>query len=844
MDTKDVKDSTSPAERLLPRGPVRYAAMALVGAAFVAVLYSQVLHAPFFYDDLQNIRDNPYVRLTTLSFQAIRDAAFRNIAPTRPVSNLSFGLNYYVHGYHIFGYHIVNIVIHMLAGLFLFLFMRDTVALVKHKSMSPLVTERTDPDIVAFAAAFIWLIHPLQIQSVTYIVQRMNSMAGMFFFLSMLCYARARLAAGTRRQWALFALCGVSGLLALGSKEMTATLPFFILLYEWYFIQDLDFNWFKRRSLVVAGVVLALAVLVVVFIGKNPIEGLAAAYKYRDFTMAQRVMSEFRIVLMYLTLVFLPLPGRLTLDYDFPLSYSLLNPPTTLVSLVVIVALVGLGIAAARRDRLLSYGILWYFGNLVIESSVIGLELVYEHRTYIPMVFVVLLTVLAAHRYLKPWQARVAAFIAVAAVLSLWTWQRNLVWKDEMTLWDDCVRKAPNKVRTVNNYGLALLEAGQVDKAIVMLGRAVEMKPEPGTLNNLGNALVTQGRFREAIPYYTRALETAPDFVNARLGLGNAYDLMGSPEMAVREFQVALALNPRSDAVHTYLGRAFIKLKDYDQAVRHFREALRWNPSSFDAYASLGNVSTIEGRYGEAKGYYLQALKVNPGYADAYNNLGHVLFKERRYAEAVDAFNHALRLNPGLAKSHENLGMLYAQRGDYESAVLHLQEALRLQPGNYNVQASLQEALATKQKVEEGFARVGAALQADPENPVLLFQMAGLHRAKGDIGNAVSLYERALAIRPAFPQALQGLAVAHTAGGDYDSALDTLKRLIALNPGNPEPYYNTACVHALRGDAKEAVAWLRKAVEKGFSDWNLIETDDDLAGIRASREFQDFAKGR
>ncbi|HQI81554.1 MAG TPA: tetratricopeptide repeat protein, partial [Deltaproteobacteria bacterium] len=185
-----------------------------------------------------------------------------------------------------------------------------------------------------------------------------------------------------------------------------------------------------------------------------------------------------------------------------------------------------------------------------------------------------------------------------------------------------------------------------------------------------------------------------------------------------------------------------------------------------------------------------------------------------------------------------------AQRGDYESAVLHLQEALRLQPGNYNVQASLQEALATKQKVEEGFARVGAALQADPENPVLLFQMAGLHRAKGDIGNAVSLYERALAIRPAFPQALQGLAVAHTAGGDYDSALDTLKRLIALNPGNPEPYYNTACVHALRGDAKEAVAWLRKAVEKGFSDWNLIETDDDLAGIRASREFQDFAKGR
>ncbi len=205
--------------------------------AFVVFLaYSNTFGVPYILDDEPHILLNPVIRLTDLTWNNLFKVGFNNVNANRPVANLSFGLNYFFHRYSIAGYHLVNFLIHITTGFLLYFFIKTTISLPsirdKHGSGSWL----------PFAAAFIWMLHPIQTQSVTYIVQRMNSLEAMFYILAMVCYTRARLADSPKKRWLFFGGSLISGILALGSKETAVTLPVFILLYEWYFFQDLSLS--------------------------------------------------------------------------------------------------------------------------------------------------------------------------------------------------------------------------------------------------------------------------------------------------------------------------------------------------------------------------------------------------------------------------------------------------------------------------------------------------------------------------------------------------------------------------------------------------------------------------
>jgi len=195
------------------------------------LIYSNTLEAPFYFDDLPNIVQNPHIRLTELTLEDLTRAGFKSHSSSRPIANITFALNYYLQQYDVTGYHVINIIIHLLTGIFLYFFIRITL----HLS----IPESPNPSIISFFAALLWLVHPIQTQSVTYIVQRMNSMAAMFYILSLLLYVCGRLARQNRIMWPYFGGCAVAGVLAMGCKQIAATLPFFLLLYEWYFFQDL-----------------------------------------------------------------------------------------------------------------------------------------------------------------------------------------------------------------------------------------------------------------------------------------------------------------------------------------------------------------------------------------------------------------------------------------------------------------------------------------------------------------------------------------------------------------------------------------------------------------------------
>src|SRR5210317_881251 len=170
------------------------------------------------------------------------------------------------------------------------------------------------------------MVHPLNTQSVTYIVQRMNSMAGMFFIMAMLFYVKARLTPEKTKKILLFLFSLIASIFAFGSKQNTATLPLFILLYEWYFFQDLRLKFSRKQFFWIAALGCLFVFVVYLFLGSSPLDRLFPSYAGRPFTMVERVLTQPRVILHYITLIFYPAPGRLNLDHDFPLSYSLVSP--------------------------------------------------------------------------------------------------------------------------------------------------------------------------------------------------------------------------------------------------------------------------------------------------------------------------------------------------------------------------------------------------------------------------------------------------------------------------------------------------------------------------------------
>ena len=569
--------------------PVAAVVYALVGFA----LYARVLHGPFVFDDKLSIPDNKFIRISTISLGALEDAGFKSWCHNRPVANISFALNYYFGGYDVAGYHAVNILVHVLAAVFLFLLIKATLDLCSGQSgksgRGPYPSS-----LLAFFAALIWLVHPVQTQAVSYIVQRMASMAGMFYVLSLLLYVYGRLGRGYAR-WVLYGGSVLSGLLAAGSKETAVTLPLFVLLYEWYFFQGLSFKWLKKAVLPLIGVAAVLAAVGYFYLGVHPVDLIISQYSIRDFTPGQRVMTELRVMVLYLTLLILPLPSRLNLDYDFPVSRSLVDPFTTLLSLGLLAVLVALAVYSAKRQRLISFAIVWFLGNLVIESSVVALELVYEHRLYIPSMFVTAAAVAAAYQYARDRRVLVGLLCIVACIFSVWSFQRNAVWADELTLWQDCVKKSPDKARPRNNLGDVLLRLGMTDEAIRNFSKAVELDPNyVDALNNLGNALYSRGYYNESIRYLSRALDLDPKCVSAKNNMANSLAASGRIDEAIKYYGETLKLAPETADVHNGLGVALVVKGDIDGAVTHFREALRLAPDNVGVRMNLERARAIK----------------------------------------------------------------------------------------------------------------------------------------------------------------------------------------------------------------------------------------------------------
>jgi tetratricopeptide (TPR) repeat protein len=626
----------------------------------VLILYSNTFQASWHFDDAPNIRDRGSIHLTALSWDQIRGTFFDETGHLkRPVAYLSLAINYYFNQDNVFGYHIVNILIHFVTAVFLFLFIHQTLRL-------PRLRERYGKHayFIALLSSVLWATNPIQTQAVTYIVQRMASMAGMFYIMSMYFYIHGRVSDQKSVKAFAYSTCIITGLLACGSKENAAMLPVSILVFDLLLIQGLS----KKKALRI-GLLFLLCALVAqalllltqgVFL--LDLEEYLSGYSLRNFTLMERVLTESRVIVFYISLLLYPMPSRLCIMHSPTLSTGLFDPPTTFLSILLILGVIAYALAAARKYPLISYCILFFFLNHIVESSVLPLELAFEHRNYTPsMLFFVPISILIV-KGLRAFSHKPAMYTIITAFVILiiisnghGTFIRNVIWKTDESLWMDAVDKYPNASRGHHNLAHYYDRNNHIDKALRHYTQALTL-PEPsygnksyftrcnlgllyertgrrkeaeeqfrmsiattptGTFypaphNNLGVILIFEKRYNEAFDVFVNALGHAPNDRNLHHNLGVLFLKRGQPHNAIHEFEKAQNLVSNVHNTLEYLGVSYKMVGEYGKAACYLRRAVSANPHSILTRLHLAEIYLATGQRARAERLVTEALSDIP----------------------------------------------------------------------------------------------------------------------------------------------------------------------------------------------------------------------------------------
>jgi len=771
----------------------RTALVILVLGLLCLSVYGNSLHVPFVYDDILNIAQNPHIRMREISPASLADV-FKS--SSRHLANFSFAINYHLHRLDVRGYHIVNWIIHWINGVLVFLLTRRTLGLLKN-----------DPAWAPFLTAALWLTNPVHTQSVTYIVQRMNAMAVMFYLMSLLLYIRARTAAienGHRKaRVLLFVSSGVAGIFALASKQIAVSLPAMIFLYEWFFIRDLQPGFIARRVVWLAAIAGAILALAFIYLGDSPLAAVLAKYETKPFTMGQRLLTQPRVVVHYLSLLLLPLPDRLALDAYVPPSTSLVSPPATLFALGLLALAVLLAVRRARSNRLLSFAVFWFLGTLALESSFLGLELRYEHRTYLPSVFVFMAITCGLMHYVHPSRLAVVAIIGLVLVSGIWTRQRNAVWADDVRFWQDNIKKSPKSPRAYNNLGIALALRGRYAEGIAACRRSIAMSPPAMRIgevyNNIGRMYHDAGDNQKAMEHARWALRIEPDLSEAHLNLGAFLLDEKLADQAVDHLQTAIDRSPWLIPAYPLLALAVHqKTGDTDQAIRICRQGLAMDPDDPESESVLATLLRLAGEPQQSLFHLERVLAKIPSHPQANLNAGMVLNTMKRPEEAIPFLTRAVAALPDHVPARAELG----------------------------------SALMAADRLDEAEEQLARSLDLSPDNPSILAALGQINQQRQRFAEAVFYYKRALALAPDDPRCLNQLAIVLAADGRFDEAVAVLEKLGQLLPASPTVSYNLACLYGRRDQPDKAIGHLQKALEKGYDDWQTLRSDPDLESIR------------
>ncbi|QWV94358.1 tetratricopeptide repeat protein [Geomonas oryzisoli] len=595
-------------------------------------VYSNIIWAPFVFDDQPFLAGNPLVKDFGFFTDPQRVFALpinpdlKNNFMLRPVAYFTFALNYAFHGLDVGGYHVVNLLVHLVNALLVYLLVWLTLRTPLFLGEEGEGGEEAGQPAQRFCylplvCSLLFVCHPLQTQAVTYVIQRFVPLVAFFYVGTLVLYVAARLARAKAARTGLYLGALLACVLAMKTKENAFTLPVLILFYEWVFFRD---AFTCPRLLRLLPFALTMAIIPVKLMqlsargGTAPggtVAGAVNLVNFKQVSSWEYLMTQFGVIATYLRLLLLPVGQNF--DYDYPLQRAFLTP-AVLLPLALLLALAAVGawlLFRSRRDprcaplALVGFGVWWFFITLSVESSVVPIDdLIFEHRAYLPSAGFFMAAV-TGFFFLLPRRAGapMATSRPAVAVLALLVtasaaaaYARNTVWQTPVALWRDAVQKSPAKHRPHFSLGVAL-----------------------------ANTLP---------PWHT-------DDVNVMLQPMDA----GQNEVlaeVVREFQTAIRIDPQSAAAHTFLGGALLVQKRYREAADALAIAARLEPNDARPHAFMGQVLEAQGDLAGARRKYQQAIAVDPSAQYAHLFLALLNVRERRHAEALAEYETAYALSP------------------------------------------------------------------------------------------------------------------------------------------------------------------------------------------------------
>lgn len=702
-------------------------------AVSVFLAYSNSLNGTWAMDDV--------VANKAVSINDIHD-----FIGARKIASLTFLLNQLIAPFSPASFRLFNIFLHILNASLVYLLAYKTVLLVstpgeetgRQDKSGDLPQFSVSPAFsTALLSSVIFALHPININAVAYIVQRMASLAAFFVLLSILCYIPAVQSAKRAKAAFFYLLSGIFMIMGILSKENAVmTIPL-IFLYDYIFISRFEGCRFVRKALLVAGIGIIGISLVsyflrldYLFIGiakffiniNQPIDERIWTAVNVYWTPLQHILTEFRVVSRYILLVFFPLPQFLVFDWwGFPVSKGITEPITTLLSMVFLLSLFIFSLLKMKRFPLLCFGILWYLLSISLESFIaVGLDLYYEHRNYLPVLGLIIGIV---GQIVVSFGGRIKErdFWIIAASLCLLlgslTFVRNFVWKDSVTLWEDTLRKRPSNIRAMLSVGNSYLKIPDFEKAKYYYKEAVRLSNADRRLSFLDASVyrlgltylferdikqakrlidamessiesyhldilkgfykASSGDVDGAISVYNDVIQRAGgiDIIVVNTLLGDAYREKGMWDSAIERYNKALLLEPSFAAAYYGIGVAHMGKRNLALAQDYFEKALSIEPDNVLALSDMADLMLIRKSNPEdALGYAKNALSKSPPFYQPYLTMGNVLIVLGKEKEAEDYYRKAAEHNaPGYMVSFSKARAYYI-KGDVVMTNHHLSE--------------------------------------------------------------------------------------------------------------------------------------------------------------------------
>mgnify|MGYP006290354365 CR=1 FL=1 len=628
-------------------------------AFLLFIIYANTLNDEWHLDDSPNIKNHERVHVENLSLQELGKSLYNDEGKlSRPIARLSFALNWYFSGEDTTVYHLVNIFVHIFTCFFLYLAL---LLLLQTPQLPSFFSE--NKEFIACLAALLWAINPIQTQAVTYIVQRMASMAALFYIMGMFFYLKARLNQRGKCSILYYFATFASFLLAMGCKENAVMLPLSLLLIEICFFHDFSANKNKKYFIVSGAVFLFVLIVGILFFWvfrDHPMEyfsQLSAQFDDRPFTLKERLLTQPRIVLFYISQIFYPIADRLSIAHDPVFSTSFIKPWTTGASILTILAMVLLSFRYMKKARVVSFAILFFFLNHLIESSMFPLEMVFEHRNYLPSLFLFLPVAATLcygicyyrQRKLKVFE-HIISFFAVMLIflLGTGTYVRNMVWDTNLLLWQDALDKAPSHSRPYTNYGNELKDT-DLQKARELQLKALDKRPSRKKKNkmvaysNLAAICTRNKDYSSAIQYTKKLLSLFPAKVKERKRLVVLY----------------------------------LKNGELNKALAHAKKKKKNKPGDGEALGLKGFILLKMGKPEKAYPVIKDSYVQGPDNIKALLNMASVLMRLDEHFKALKYLQRVKRLDESNLPAFLLIIQNYLERGELESARIHADAVIK-----------------------------------------------------------------------------------------------------------------------------------------------------------------------